>query len=181
MALPASLKRDDRARTARTENPARPRAHRPWPSADQRGDQQREKEYIDKLMLQREAEAKKARQLKKKQAYKPDAEASFSGRQIRQRAADANALSFTPGRSKAFAVRRRTGRLLAGFSIATTGRLMPAVFGFAFAFGFASEDEFSISLKRSISSSSVRSRHSPSGIPVRLTFMIRVRSSFVTS
>ena len=36
------------------------------------------KEYIDKLMVQREAEAKKARQLKKKQAYKPDAEASFS-------------------------------------------------------------------------------------------------------
>ena len=36
------------------------------------------KEYIDKLMLQRETEAKKARQLKKKQAYKPDAEASFS-------------------------------------------------------------------------------------------------------
>jgi hypothetical protein len=30
------------------------------------------KEYIDKLMAQREAEAKKARQLKKKQAYKPD-------------------------------------------------------------------------------------------------------------
>ena len=29
-------------------------------------------------MLQRETEAKKARQLKKKQAYKPDAEASFS-------------------------------------------------------------------------------------------------------
>lgn len=36
------------------------------------------KEYIDKLMAQREAEAKKARQLKKKQAYKPDKEASFS-------------------------------------------------------------------------------------------------------
>ena len=36
------------------------------------------KEYIDKLMLQRETEAKKARQLKKKQAHKPDAEASFS-------------------------------------------------------------------------------------------------------
>ena len=36
------------------------------------------KEYIDKLMLQREAEAKKARQLKKKLAYKPDAESSFS-------------------------------------------------------------------------------------------------------
>ncbi|HHV1865648.1 TPA: DUF3811 domain-containing protein [Escherichia coli] len=33
------------------------------------------KEYIDKLMVEREAEAKKARQLK---AYKPDPEASFS-------------------------------------------------------------------------------------------------------
>ncbi|MEL0551883.1 DUF3811 domain-containing protein [Klebsiella sp. B345] len=36
------------------------------------------KEYIDKLMVLREAEAKKARQLKKKQAYKPDSDASFS-------------------------------------------------------------------------------------------------------
>ncbi|MBV8043330.1 DUF3811 domain-containing protein [Pluralibacter sp.] len=36
------------------------------------------KEYIDKLMAQREAAAKKARQLQKQQAYKPDAEASFS-------------------------------------------------------------------------------------------------------
>jgi len=36
------------------------------------------KEYIDKLMVQREADAKKARQAKKKQAYKPDTEASFS-------------------------------------------------------------------------------------------------------
>ncbi len=36
------------------------------------------KDYIDKLMVEREAEAKKARQLKKKQAYKPDPEASFS-------------------------------------------------------------------------------------------------------
>lgn len=36
------------------------------------------KEYIDKLMAQREAEAKKARKLKKMQAYKPDSEASFS-------------------------------------------------------------------------------------------------------
>ena len=34
------------------------------------------KDYIDKLMVEREAEAKKARQLKK--AYKPDPEASFS-------------------------------------------------------------------------------------------------------
>ncbi|KNC95449.1 DUF3811 domain-containing protein [Trabulsiella odontotermitis] len=36
------------------------------------------KEYIDKLMAQREADAKKARQLKKKQAYKPDENATFS-------------------------------------------------------------------------------------------------------
>lgn len=35
------------------------------------------KDYIDKLMVEREAEAK-ACQLKKKQAYKPDPEASFS-------------------------------------------------------------------------------------------------------
>ena len=52
------------------------------------------KEYIDKLMVLREAEAKKARQLKKKQAYKPDSEASFRGRRARQRAAGVNALSF---------------------------------------------------------------------------------------
>lgn len=36
------------------------------------------KEYIDKLMAEREAEAKKARQVKKKQAYKTDKEATFS-------------------------------------------------------------------------------------------------------
>ncbi len=36
------------------------------------------KEYIDKLMAQRDAAAKKARKLKKEQAYKPDAEATFS-------------------------------------------------------------------------------------------------------
>ncbi|BDH46973.1 hypothetical protein TUM12370_30170 [Salmonella enterica subsp. enterica serovar Choleraesuis] len=36
------------------------------------------KEYIDKLMAGREAEAKKARQLKKQQAYKVDKEATFS-------------------------------------------------------------------------------------------------------
>lgn len=35
------------------------------------------KEYIDKLMVERSS-SKKARQLKKKQAYKPDPEASFS-------------------------------------------------------------------------------------------------------
>ena len=36
------------------------------------------KEYIDKLMAQREAATKKARKLKKEQAYKPDTEATFS-------------------------------------------------------------------------------------------------------
>lgn len=36
------------------------------------------KEYIDKLMAQRELEAKKARKLKKAQAYKPDSESTFS-------------------------------------------------------------------------------------------------------
>jgi len=36
------------------------------------------KEYIDKLMAQREQVAKKARQVRKQQTYKPDAEATFS-------------------------------------------------------------------------------------------------------
>lgn len=36
------------------------------------------KEYIDKLMAQREATAKKARQVKKLQAYKPDENSTFS-------------------------------------------------------------------------------------------------------
>ncbi|MDZ7322916.1 DUF3811 domain-containing protein [Kosakonia sacchari] len=36
------------------------------------------KEYIDKLMAQREAAAKKARQMKKQQACKPDENATFS-------------------------------------------------------------------------------------------------------
>ena len=35
-----------------------------------------------------------------------------------------------------------------------------------------------MSLKRSINSSSVQSRHSPSGMPLKLTFIMRVRSSF---
>ena len=39
------------------------------------------KEYIDKLMVEREAEAKKARQLKKKQAYKPDPDAAGANEQ----------------------------------------------------------------------------------------------------
>ena len=52
------------------------------------------KEYIDKLMAQREAEAKKARQVRKQQAYKTDKEAPFPGRRIRRPAAGVNALSF---------------------------------------------------------------------------------------
>ncbi len=36
------------------------------------------KEYIDKLMAQRDAAAKQARKLKKAQAYKPDEAATFS-------------------------------------------------------------------------------------------------------
>ena len=53
------------------------------------------KEYIDKLMAQREAEAKKARQVKKQQAYKTDKEGVFfPGRRIRRPAAGVNALSF---------------------------------------------------------------------------------------
>ena len=36
------------------------------------------KEYIDKLMAQRDGEAKKARKLKKQQAYKPDTESTSS-------------------------------------------------------------------------------------------------------
>ncbi|WP_318377079.1 DUF3811 domain-containing protein [Enterobacter sp.] len=36
------------------------------------------KEFIDKLMAEREAAAKKARQAKKQKAYKPDAEATYS-------------------------------------------------------------------------------------------------------
>ncbi|APG20852.1 hypothetical protein Y71_25775 [Kosakonia radicincitans DSM 16656] len=36
------------------------------------------KEYIDKLMEQREAEVKKARKVKKQRAYKPDESTTFS-------------------------------------------------------------------------------------------------------
>ena len=36
------------------------------------------KVYIDQLMAEREAAAKKVRQVKKQKAYKPDAEATFS-------------------------------------------------------------------------------------------------------
>lgn len=54
------------------------------------------KEYIDKLMAQRDAAAKKARKLKKEQAYKPDAEATFSwsGQHINPWKALISALSF---------------------------------------------------------------------------------------
>lgn len=64
MALPVLHKRDDRARTARIENAAdRARiAHgRPLSNAETNSVK---KEYIDKLMAQREAEAKKARREK---------------------------------------------------------------------------------------------------------------------
>ncbi len=140
------------------------------------------KEYIDKLMAQREAEAKKARQVRKQQAYKTDKEATFSWSANTPTRGSVRPFFLRPGWVKRFPL--PAGRPLSLlFSIFTTGRLMPGVAALAFglAFGFASEEEFSISLNRSISSSSVRSRHSPKGIPVRLTFMIRVRSSFVTS
>lgn len=52
------------------------------------------KEYIDKLMVLREAEAKKARQLKKSRPTNPIAKHHFRGRRARQRAAGVNALSF---------------------------------------------------------------------------------------
>jgi histidinol dehydrogenase len=52
------------------------------------------KKYIDKLMAQREAEAKKARQVKKQQAYKRIRKRPFPGRRIRRPAAGVNALSF---------------------------------------------------------------------------------------
>ncbi len=52
------------------------------------------KEYIDKLMAQREAAAKKARKLKKEQAYKPDAEATFSCPPIHQPVEGANQRPF---------------------------------------------------------------------------------------
>ena len=48
------------------------------------------KEYIDKLMALREAEAKKARQLKKKQAYNRILRRHLAGQQIRRRAAGAD-------------------------------------------------------------------------------------------
>lgn len=48
------------------------------------------KEYIDKLMVEREAEAKKARQLKKKQAINRILRRHLAGQQIRRRAAGAD-------------------------------------------------------------------------------------------
>ena len=79
MALPRITQKEMTERAQRELKTLLDRARidhgRPLPTADPNSVK---KEYIDKLMLQREAEAKKARQLKKKQAYKPDAEASFS-------------------------------------------------------------------------------------------------------
>jgi hypothetical protein len=58
--------RHDGSRAARTENASRPRPHiahgRTLTNAETN---QVKKEYIDKLMAQRDAEAKKARKLKK--------------------------------------------------------------------------------------------------------------------
>lgn len=51
------------------------------------------KEYIDKLMALREAEAKKARQLKKSRRINPIRKRHSPGRRIRRRAADVNVLS----------------------------------------------------------------------------------------
>lgn len=52
------------------------------------------KEYIDKLMAQREAEAKKARQVKNSRLIKRIRKRPFPGRRIRQPAAGVNDLSF---------------------------------------------------------------------------------------
>ncbi|PSC99246.1 hypothetical protein C7D74_31295, partial [Klebsiella pneumoniae] len=49
---------------------------------------------IDKLMAQREAEAKKARQVRKQQAYKTDKEATFSWSANTPTRGGVNALSF---------------------------------------------------------------------------------------
>ncbi len=65
MALPVLHKRDDRARTARIEkllDRARIAHGRPLSNAETNSVK---KEYIDKLMAQREAEAKKARRCEK--------------------------------------------------------------------------------------------------------------------
>ena len=45
----------------------------------------------------------------------------------------------------------------------------------------SSEEELSIDLSKADNSFGVKSRQSPTGIPLRLTFIIRVRSSFTTS
>lgn len=139
------------------------------------------KEYIDKLMAQREAEAKKARR-EKQQAYKTDKEATFLVGEYADPRKTLTPFLFTSRLGETFAVASRAALIVAIFHLhhrALDAGVAALAFGLAF--GFASEEEFSISLNRSISSSSVRSRHSPSGIPVRLTFIIRVRSSFVTS
>lgn len=48
------------------------------------------KEYIDKLMVEREAEAKKARQLKKSRLINRILKRHLAGQQIRRRAAGAD-------------------------------------------------------------------------------------------
>lgn len=75
------------------------------------------KEYIDKLMAQREAEAKKARQVRKQQAYKTDKEATFPGRRIRRPAAGVNALSFTSRLGETFPVTSRAALIVAIFHL----------------------------------------------------------------
>lgn len=140
------------------------------------------KEYIDKLMAQREAEAKKARQVKNSRLIKRIRKRPFLVGEYADPRQALTTFLFTSRLGETFPVASRAALIVAIFHFHYRA-LDPGVaaLGFGLAFGFASEEEFSISLNRSISSSSVRSRHSPSGIPVRLTFMIRVRSSFVTS
>ena len=50
-----------------------------------------------------------------------------------------------------------------------------------FAGALASEDESSIDFSNTDNSLGVKSRHSPTGMPFRLTFIIRVRSNLTTS
>lgn len=74
------------------------------------------KEYIDKLMAQREAEAKKARQVRKQQAYKTDKEATFSW--------SAN----TPTRGETLTPFLFTSRLGETFPVASRAALIVAIF-----------------------------------------------------
>jgi hypothetical protein len=75
-------------------------------AADQR-ETNIKKEYIDKLMALREAEAKKARQLKKKQAYKPDGGVVFLVGEYANARQTLTSFLLTPRRGKAFTVCRR--------------------------------------------------------------------------